>query len=198
MQPTRAVASPVEAGDASMTGVVERARTGDAVARDQLVDTHYAPLMRYLMQLTQDREMAADLSQDAFLKAFQSFDQLKNDAAFAPWLYRIARNAWYSKLRRLRLRRAISLDWLQESGDRIDTGAPLGALETHAERHDVREAMAALTPADQEVLTLRHVAGFGGREIGGILGISADAAQKRLNRAEERFRDRYSGWNSQT
>jgi RNA polymerase sigma-70 factor (ECF subfamily) len=174
--------------------VVGLARAGDAKARAQLVDAYYALLLRYLVHLTNDRELAADLTQDAFLTAFQCVDQLKRDAAFAPWLYRIARNAWYSRLRRRRIRRAISLDWLQALGDRPETSAPLDAIEHYAEQHDVREAMAALSPADREVLVLRHVAGFGGREIGGILGVSAGAAQRRLNRAEERFRAHYRGW----
>jgi RNA polymerase sigma-70 factor (ECF subfamily) len=196
MHATQAVVKPARAHDATDDEMVGLARAGDAVARDYLIDTHYASLARYLTQLTYDPEQAADLTQDAFLKAFQRFDQLKNDAAFAAWLYRIARNEWYSQLRHRRIRRVVSLDWLQRRGDGSVARAPVDPLESHAERQDVRAAMAALSAADQEVLVLRHLAGFGGREIGGILGISADAAQRRLNRAEERFRGCYRGWDA--
>jgi RNA polymerase sigma-70 factor (ECF subfamily) len=196
MHPTRAVVTPAGVSNPTSEDIVGLARAGDVQARAQLVDTYYAPLSRYLLHMTNDRELAADLTQDVFLTAFRCLGQLKREAAFAPWLYRIARNAWYSRLRRRQLRRAISLDWLQTLGDRPETGARLDAIELYAERHDVHEAMAALSPTDREVLVLRHLAGFGGRELGGILGISANAAQRRLNRAEERFRTHYRGWDA--
>src|SRR5688500_5974137 len=65
-------------------------RGGDVEAFACLVDRHHGPLLRHLAWRTGDRELAADLAQEAFLDAFRHLDRLPADRSFAAWLYRIA------------------------------------------------------------------------------------------------------------
>lgn len=171
--------------------VVAAARAGDTTALEWLV-RHYRPgLLRFLHELTGDPELADDLAQDAFLRAFERFAQLKNDAAFQAWLYRIARNLWISTLRWRRVRRYVSLDRpsAHTMDDRI--GRPMPEIDGQAECDSIQQALAALSAEDREVILLRYEAGFGVREIAGILGISSEAAQKRVLRARDRFQGHY-------
>lgn len=171
--------------------MVAAARAGDQQALEWLVH-HYRPgLLRFLREVTRDPELAEDLTQDAFLRAFARFAQLNNDAAFQAWLYRIARNLWLSQLRWRRLRRLISLDQATGRSTTESLGQRMPEIEGQPERASVHQTLAALSADDREVILLRYEAGFGVREIAGILGVSTDAAQKRILRARDRFQAHY-------
>jgi len=173
------------------------ARGGDRDAFAVLVDRHHAPPVRHLAWRTGDPDAAGDLAQEAFLEAFAHLDRLADDHAFPAWLYGIAHNRLRMAARRRRLQRAISLDWLPH-GTVTATPAlqqPDGSASCH-ERELLGQVLDGLSPPLREALLLHSLDGFSAPEVAEILGVSLAAAERRISRAKERFRERYRALNS--
>lgn len=178
--------------------LVAAAREGDGLAFSQLADRHYARVLGYLEHQTHDPVLAADLTQQTFLRALRSMTRLRDDELFAAWLIRIARNRLRSHWEYQRLRRFVSLEWLAASGA---TPPPVlwgnDESEPCHERALLNQVLVELSSASQEVLLLNCYDGFTALEIAHILGISRPAAERRLSRAKEQFRERYRRLNGE-
>ena len=92
------------------TVLVDAARNGDVGAFEQLVRRYDRNVFRIAQHITQNREDAEDVVQDAFLKAFQNLGQFQGQSKFYTWLVRIAVNEALMRLRRRRPERMVSLD----------------------------------------------------------------------------------------
>ena len=95
---------------------LDRARRGDPTAFEQLVREYQADVYRFAWHLTRDRELAADVTQDAFLRAFRFLDGFRGDRKFGSWLFSITRNCAMDSLRARRFP-------LVHDGDREVEGA---------------------------------------------------------------------------
>uniref|UniRef100_A0A831TDT4 RNA polymerase sigma factor n=1 Tax=Thermorudis peleae TaxID=1382356 RepID=A0A831TDT4_9BACT len=167
-------------------------RSRDADTFNEFVDQYYAPLRRYLLRLTGDPELAADLTQEAFLKAYSRIEQLADDGAFRPWLYRIALNLARMEFRRRQRRRVLSLEWLIESVRGIGHWLVRpDDMVTVPTRDLVQQVLDELSPTLREALLLHRLAGFTSEEIARLLNISPEAARKRVTRAVQRFQALY-------
>ncbi len=114
------------------------------------------PLMRRLVRMVGDRETAADLCQETFVRAWRKAPRDATPDQHRGWLHTTASNLALDELRRRRLRTHAPLD------DELDGGA----VEDTVERMHAREAMQALAPHERMVLLLRFEAGLSHREIG--------------------------------
>jgi RNA polymerase sigma-70 factor, ECF subfamily len=186
-----------QVGNAVGTGggavaVAARGASGEAARFATLVDRHHAALLRFLRRQTGDAELAADLAQETFLAAFRCRHQLRDEAAFPAWLLGIARNQLRMEWRRQKLRRFVSLDWLPPGLEGIVPGLrrPDPARASH-ERDAIQRALDGMSPTLREALLLHGLCGFKGGEVASILGITPEAARKRISRAEADFRRRY-------
>ncbi len=130
-------------------------------------------LRRRLRWMTGDPETAEDICQETFLRAWTRAPRDAPAPVLAAWLRRTATNLALDELRRRARRPAADLDHLASA-------SPDGAAE--------REALASLPLPDRAVLALRFQAGLTLRELGSVLGISEDAARKRVARARARLR----------
>ncbi|HEX2517290.1 MAG TPA: RNA polymerase sigma factor [Chloroflexota bacterium] len=160
-------------------------RARDHLAFEALVERRYEALRRYLARLVGDGEIAADLTQETFLRAYQALPRLGDDSNVGSWLYRIATNLARQHHRHRRL-----VCW-----SRLEThqnALPGRSLEEEvATRDRVRRALEGL-PLDQRVCLLLYAGtGYTCAEIGGILGRSAPAVRMLLLRARRRFRAAY-------
>ena len=90
--------------------IVRQVQGGDVAAFDKLILKYRERVFGIIYNLTSNREDAADLTQDAFIKAFQSINRFHGGSSFFTWLYRIAVNATLSHLRKNRLRSFFSLE----------------------------------------------------------------------------------------
>src|SRR6201997_4976253 len=90
--------------------LVQAAKGGDVSAFEQLVRRYDRNIFRIAQHITQNREDAEDVVQDAFLKAFENLEQFQGNSKFYTWLVRIAVNESLMKLRRRRTDRTVSLD----------------------------------------------------------------------------------------
>ena len=90
--------------------LVRAAKAGDMAAFEELVRRYDRNVFRIAQHITQNREDAEDVVQDAFLKAYGNLEQFQEQSKFYTWLVRIAVNEALMKLRRRRPERTVSLD----------------------------------------------------------------------------------------
>jgi RNA polymerase sigma-70 factor (ECF subfamily) len=169
---------------AAPPGGFVRLRSQDPHAFGALVDRQYEAVRRYLTRLTGDPEVAAELTQETFLRAYQALPRLADDSNVPGWLFRIATN-----LARQHHRRRRRLCWVPLEADH--TGGQNPADEV-VRRDRVRLALAEL-PFDQRTCLLLYAwTGYSCAEIGEILDRSAPAVRMLLVRARRRFRSAYA------
>jgi RNA polymerase sigma-70 factor (ECF subfamily) len=186
MDLTPALAAPLEArqidGDERLA--IE-ARTSPA-AFASLYERHVERVFRFLRARGASEELAADLTATAFERALANIDRYRpGPAGFAPWLLRIARNAYIDAGRRTRPLTLLADADLMAA----DTSSPEDAAIAAEERRWLLALLAKLPDAQQDALALRFAAGLTSREIGAVIGKSEDATKKLLTRALTALRE---------
>ena len=171
------------------TVVIERARNGDDEAFVLIYKHFSAQIHRYVYRLVGNQELADDITQETFLKAFQSIRKISADSNISAWLYRIASNACFDVLRRRKL-----ITWMPmlEESDKTNEFTEEDFSHQVVESHVVRRALAQMPPALAVCLVLRSVEGFSCEEIAEILKIPKGTVFSRLARARESFLQTYS------
>jgi RNA polymerase sigma-70 factor (ECF subfamily) len=188
---------PVEAPVDDELELVTRARQGDAASFSALLARYEGKIFRLAMNITQNREDAEDVLQEAFLKAYEHLDQFQGNSRFYTWIVRIAVNQALMKLRKRRSDRAVSLD------EQIDTGEDTVVREIAAwdpdpeqqysqeELHRILStAVDDLAPIYRTVFTLRDVDGLSTEETAEALDLTVPAVKSRLLRARLQLRDK--------
>ncbi len=161
--------------------LIARARRGDVEAFNALVSRWEKRVFNYLLRLTASREDALDLSQDAFLKAYQNLRKLDDPARFGPWLYRIAHNEAYSHFRRRRPETA-----LPETADfERAAAAAAGPVFSPDLSLAVTAALDRLTPEQREAVVLKVYEGFKFDEMAEVLDAPVSTVKSRLYSALE-------------
>lgn len=158
-----------------------------------LVQRYSPPIYTYVYHLMGDKDVAEDLSQEIFLRAYMMLPKLDIERPFKPWLFRVAHNCCIDELRR-RNRRAIPFSYLTLDDD--DTEEPLVNTivdpdplpDEQAMRHDLqytlREAILALPIKYRSVIALRYGSQLGFAEIGAILKMPEATAKTYFARSK--------------
>lgn len=155
---------------------VARCRQGDETALGLLVARHRARLIRTAGNLLRDRHEAEDVAQEAFLKAFREIHRLREDKAFAGFLYRICVRLCMD---RLRLKRA-------EPAEIEDVEPHQG---TNVETKVVIEKILAMLPNElRATLVLREMEQLSYEEVAEVMHVPIGTVRSRLHSARERFR----------
>ena len=170
-------------------GLVERARLGDAAAFSQLVLIHQHEVYTLALRLVGDRALAADVSQEALIRAWRAMPRFRGDAAFGTWLYRITVNAAWTQRSKAKRHIAATLDDVAERPDPVLRHDPESAGERIEMRGRLSNALAMLNDTQRAVVVLKDVYGWSHAEIGESLSISVTAAKVRLHRAHRRLRE---------
>ncbi len=164
---------------------VTRAQSGDIEAFAEIVRLFQSPIVRYLYRLTGDEELARDLAQDTFIRAYKALGATRPDLSLKAWLYRIATNAALQHLRRNALVPFVPLDEDRRPGV---PGVSEHTVSDIAERAAVHEALLRLPERLRVPMILHLVDGFKYQEISEMLGISKDAVRMRVARGCDEFR----------
>jgi RNA polymerase sigma-70 factor (ECF subfamily) len=174
--------------------LVRLTKGGDSEAFGELVRRYESKVYRLARRMTDSREDAEDVLQEAFIKAFRSISGFKGKSKFSTWLYRITVNLALMK-RRARKHIIESLDEpiATKDGDiRRDVGDPSGdpltLLILKESREMLDKAMDDLYPSSRAVFVLRHIEGMSTEETGEVLDISLAAVKSRLHRARHALR----------
>jgi len=179
---------------------VRAAKRGDVNAFETLVNRYENKIFRLALNITQNREDAEDVMQEAFLKSFEHLDEFQGNSRFYTWLVRIAVNQALMKLRKRRPNQ-ISLDEPVESEDDLmpreveDWGPSPEERFAQTELNEIlSNVIAELDPPFRIVFQLRDIEDLSTEETAEVLGLSAPAVKSRLLRARLKLRhklDRY-------
>jgi RNA polymerase sigma-70 factor (ECF subfamily) len=179
--------------------LVQAAKGGDVAAFEELVKRYDRNVFRIAQHITQNREDAEDVVQDAFLKAYTNLGQFQGQSKFYTWLVRIAVNEALMRLRRRRPERMVSLDEDVKTEDdsvprEVADWAPNPEqLYTQGELQDIlTRTIQGLPPGFRTVFVLRDVEGLSTEETAEALGLSVPAVKSRLLRARLQLRERLS------
>jgi RNA polymerase sigma-70 factor, ECF subfamily len=177
--------------------LVERVRSGDVSAYDELVRKYERQIFRISQRITQNREDAEDVTQDTFVKGFEKLDQFQGNSKFYTWLVRIAVNESLMRLRKRRTGRMVSIDEDVETEegsvprDLADWAPDPEQNYSQAELHTILEkTIKGLPPGFRVVFELRDVQGLSTEETAEALGLSIPAVKSRLLRARLQLRER--------
>jgi RNA polymerase sigma-70 factor (ECF subfamily) len=177
--------------------LVNSAKAGDVGAFEELVRRYDRNVFRIAQHITQNREDAEDVVQDAFLKAYENLPQFQGQSKFYTWLVRIAVNEALMKLRRRRPERMVSLDeevrTEEDSMPReIADWSPNPEQQyNQAELKDILgKTIQGLPPSFRTVFVLRDVEGLSTEETAEALSLSIPAVKSRLLRARLQLRER--------
>ena len=177
--------------------LVRAAKKGDVGAFEDLVRRYDRNVFRIAQHITQNREDAEDVVQDAFLKAYSNLSQFQEQSKFYTWLVRIAVNEALMKLRRRRPERMVSLDeevkTEEDSMPRevADWSPNPEQLYSQSELGDIlRKAVQGLPAGFRTVFVLRDVEGLSTEETAEALDLSIPAVKSRLLRARLQLRER--------
>jgi len=168
--------------------IIERARNGDEEAFVLIYERFSPQIYRYVYRLVGSQELADDVTQETFLKAFQGIRAIAQDSNVSAWLYRIASNACFDILRRRKL-----ITWMPilEENEKTGEFTSDDFAPQIIESHIVRRTLQEIPPALAVCLVLRSVEGFSCEEIAEILKIPKGTVFSRLARAREAFIQAY-------
>jgi RNA polymerase sigma-70 factor (ECF subfamily) len=185
--------------------LVERVRAGDVSAYDTLVRKYERQLFRIAQHITQNREDAEDVMQDAFLKAYEKLDQFQGNSKFYTWLVRIAVNESLMRLRKRRTGKLVSMDedMQTEEGsvprDFADWAPNPEQNYNQSELAEIlKKTIQGLPQGFRVVFVLRDVDGLSTEETAEALGLSVPAVKSRLLRARLQLRERLSRYFKKT
>jgi RNA polymerase sigma-70 factor (ECF subfamily) len=171
--------------------LVRRTRAGDTRAFGILVERYMRRAYYAALGLVGSSEDALDLSQEAFVRAFNARHTIDPDRPFYAWLYQIIRRLCFNHTRDRRTRRrgiAAAGDWLAEQASARTAGMrPDRALQRAEAKRRVAEALESLSDRDREVLVLKEFEGLRYREIAEILDIPIGTVMSRLYSARRRL-----------
>lgn len=172
--------------------VIKRVQAGDVAAFDQLIRKYRERVFGIVYNMTSNREDAADLTQDAFIKAFQSINRFQGGSSFFTWLYKIAVNTTLSHLRKNKMRMFFSLEKIQEDDPSAKVLAEL-TDKSGADRdaylrelqEKLNEGMQKLSIKHRTVITLFEIDGLSHAEIAEIMECSEGTVRSRLHYAKQ-------------
>lgn len=156
---------------------------------DDFFQRHDRAVFGYLWHLTGSREIASDLRQETFVRAWRHYDKIRAYDKPLGWLLRVASNLALSHRQRTRLRTADTSH--DQSGQGEDDPAASDPARHVVEQQFVRDTLLALPPKMRAALVLREVCGLSFAEVAETLNTTPAAAKMMLSRAREQFRERY-------
>jgi RNA polymerase sigma-70 factor, ECF subfamily len=172
--------------------VIRQVQAGDVSAFDQLIVKYRERVYGVVYNMTSNREDAADLTQDAFIKAFQAINRFQGNCSFFTWLYKIAVNTTLSHLRKNKMRSFFSLEKLNEEGGNAQVLDQLtdkrGAdrdTYLHELQEKLNEGMQKLSIPHRTVITLYEIDGLSHSDIAEIMGCSEGTVRSRLHYAKQ-------------
>jgi RNA polymerase sigma-70 factor, ECF subfamily len=171
--------------------LIERARSGDDSAFNQVVQAYRKRILGTIARLIGRPEDVEDVGQEVFLRLYFSLDQLRAAEVFEPWLYRLTVNAAYDYLRRQRRRRESRMSDLSEQQVMMADAAAGGKRDVEETRRTkiretVDDLLGKISEEDRILLTLKEVEGLSLKELEKIYRVNENALKVRLFRARQR------------
>lgn len=197
--------------DRALVARIRAAGIGDRGAWGDLLKRYQDRLFAVCLRMVGDRDRAADLTQDAFVKILQGLESWDGRSRLSTWMIRVTMNVCLSHLRAAKLRRTTSLDApvtaTQTRGERLgdvrrpdggyggSRGAAAGepgageGVEQREQKRRLLAALAGLDPEQRSIIVLRDVQGLDYEQIAAALGTAVGTVKSRLFRARLALRE---------
>jgi RNA polymerase sigma-70 factor (ECF subfamily) len=176
---------------ASDKKLVERVQKGDKGAFDLLVLKYQHKIVNLVMRYVRDPELALDIAQEAFIKAYRALPRFRGDSAFYTWLYRIAVNTAKNHLAAQR-RRPMDVELDLQDPEQYDlhaklkeTDTPEGVALSDELQETVERAIAALPEDLRTAIVLRELEGMSYEEIAETMESPVGTVRSRIFRARD-------------
>lgn len=172
--------------------ILERARSGQPDALEQLLARYQSQVYRFGMKMCRDPEDAKDVLQDTLLSVARNVRDFRGGSSISTWLYTIARSFCVKKRRKSKFAPMAPPSSLEGDAERVaDLGVSADeALASKQVEQALEAAIASLDPMYREVLLLRDVEGLTAPEVARVSGASVQAVKSRLHRARLAVRAR--------
>ena len=173
--------------------IVQRVLQGDVNAFEKLVLEYEKAVYGITQRMCGNAEDAADMTQETFIKAYNSLSSFRGDSKFSVWLYRIATNVCLDFLRSKSRKPTVSLSMEDDDGEEVEldiadeSQSPEKLLERGLTRDAVRRGLNALSPEYRQILLLREIQGLSYEEISDVLTLEVGTVKSRIFRARKRL-----------
>ena len=173
--------------------IVERVLSGDVNAFETLVLEYEKSVYGITQRMTGNAEDAADMTQETFIKAYNSLSNFRGDSKFSVWLYRIATNVCLDFLRSKNRKPTVSLSVEDDEGEESqmdiadESQSPETLLERGLTRDAVRRGLKALNEEYRQILLLREIQGLSYEEIAQALNLEVGTVKSRIFRARKKL-----------
>lgn len=173
--------------------IVQRVLEGDTNAFEELVLEYEKKVYNVALRMLNNSEDAADMTQEAFIKAYNSLQSFRGDSKFSVWLYRIVSNVCLDFLRSKNRRPTVSLSVEDDDGEdaQLDVAdesqSPELLLDRKLTRDSVRRGLDSLPPDYRQILLLREIQGLSYDEIAQALSLEVGTVKSRIFRARKRL-----------
>jgi RNA polymerase sigma-70 factor (ECF subfamily) len=165
------------------TDLVRACRAGHTQAFDTLLARYEKPVFNAALRMLGDEDDAKDVTQTAFLKAFEHLDRFDAKYKFYSWIYRIALNESINLLKGRKGRRPLDERWPS------DWRGPEQITRDQERHRRIQEALMQIQPDYRSVIILRHFLECSYREMGQILELPEKTVKSRLYTARQRLRE---------
>ncbi len=163
--------------------LIERARRGDPAAHRELYERHVDRIYRLTHRLTGREELAREMTQDTFVRAFAGLDSFRGDSAFSTWLHTIAVSVTLNELKRQKRDRARNAPL--EEAITLSGNTP---VSDPVLRQRLAEAVAALPEGCRTVFLMHDAEGYTHEEIAEALGVTSGTSKAQLSRSRAKLR----------
>ncbi|NCC51196.1 MAG: sigma-70 family RNA polymerase sigma factor [Spartobacteria bacterium] len=174
--------------------LVRDAKAGDLAAFEELTRRYQGKIYGLLYNMTSNKEDAEDLTQEVFVKAFQSLKHFKGKSSFYTWIYRIAINKAINFLKKRKRRAGISLDDVDSGIERdrayveyVSSNSTRRDVSVHELQEKLNKALMTLSDNHRTVVVLHDVQGVPHEEIARMTGCSCGTVRSRLFYARQQL-----------
>jgi len=158
--------------------LVLRAQSGDQRAYEKLYRANVGKVYALCLRMCGCKDLAEDLTQDSFIRAWQKIDKFAGKSAFNSWLYRLTSNVVIGHLRK-------QSKWNMVNFDNSVHEQVLGSDELRTERRDLEKMLRALPDQARVILILYEYLGYKHNEIAELTGMAVGTSKSHLHRARE-------------
>jgi RNA polymerase sigma-70 factor (ECF subfamily) len=166
-----------------LSDVVQRAKTGDTAAFEELYHENLGRVYALCMRMTRNKTQAEDLTQEGFIRAWQKLNSFRGDSAFSTWLHRLTVNLVLTELKtqKRKTEKVFSTDDLtpfEKAGTTSNPGIGM----------DLERAIASLPSQARKIFVLYRIEGYKHEEIANMLKIATGTTKAQLHRARKMLR----------
>ena len=168
--------------------LVRKSQFGDKAAFEQLVIRHQELVFSLAYKLTGNREMANDVAQETFIRAWKAIEKFRGDSTFSTWIYRITVNTAWTLRKKAKKHNTLNIDDTYEPIV-IDEKKDPELVAINSDLSSVLINALDKIPIEQRIIVeLKNIEGRSHKEIADYLDISVTAAKVRLHRAHQKLR----------